>query len=111
MTSSLTDPLSPKVNFKWSDACQSAFEQTKRLLLNAPVLAAPRFDRPFKLAVDASDTGVGAVLLQDGSDGVEHLMSYFSRKLDSHQNWYSTIGVMYNLGLMFLCFVLSPRWP
>lgn len=47
-----------------------------------PVLAAPWFDQPFKLAADASDTSVGAVLLQDGSDGVEDPMSYFSRKLD-----------------------------
>lgn len=85
------DLLSPKLSFDWSNACQSAFEQTRNLLVNAPVLAAPRFDQPFKLAVDASDTGVGAVLLQEGSDGVEHPVSYFSRKLDVHQKWYSTI--------------------
>lgn len=59
--------------------------------MTAPVPAAPRFDRPFKVAVDASDTGVGAALLQDGSDGVEHPVSCFSRKLDRHQKWYSTI--------------------
>ncbi|XP_061589167.1 serine/arginine-rich splicing factor 4-like [Cololabis saira] len=44
-------------------------------------------DQPFKLAVDASDTGVGAVLLQEGADGVEHSVSYFSKKLDRHQKW------------------------
>ena len=27
---------------------------------------------PFKLSVDASDAGAGAVLLQEGDDGVEH---------------------------------------
>lgn len=83
--------MSPKVNFKWSTVCQLAFERTKRLLVNAPTLAGPRFDQPFKLAVDASDSGVGAVLLQEGSDGVEHPVSYFSRTLDVHQKWYSTI--------------------
>lgn len=31
----------------------------------APVLSTLRYDMPFMLAVDASDTGVGAVLLQD----------------------------------------------
>lgn len=87
----LTDLLSLKVPFKWSDACQSAFEQTKSLLLNAPVLPAPRFDQPFKLAVDTSDTSVGAVLLQEGTDGIEHPVSYFSKKHDSHQKWYLTI--------------------
>lgn len=72
VASPLTDLLSPKVRFKWSETCQSAFEQTKSLLVAAPVLSAPRYDMPFRLAVDASDTGVGAVLLQEDSDGVEH---------------------------------------
>lgn len=87
----LTDLLSPKVNFVWSEACQAAFDRTKSLLLNAPVLVAPSFDKPFKLAVDASDTGMGAVLLQDGPDGIEHPVSYFSKKFNRHQKWYSTI--------------------
>ena len=56
----------------------------------SPVLAAPSFDRPLNLAVDASDTGVGAVLLQVGGDGVDHPLLYFSKKLDRHQKWYST---------------------
>lgn len=54
------------------------------------MLVAPRFDLPFKMAVDGSDTGVGAVLLQEGSDGVDHPISYFSKKLNrSHQH---TVG-------------------
>ena len=39
--------------------------------------------------VDASDLGIGAVLLQ--SDGVDHAVSYFSRKLNTTQRKYSTI--------------------
>lgn len=87
----LTDLLSPKSRFHWSGDCQSAFESIKALLSHAPVLAAPVFDRPFKLAVDASDAGAGAVLLQDGNDGVEHPVSYFSKKFNPHQRVYSTI--------------------
>ena len=49
------------------------------------------FDQSFKLAVDTSDTSVGTVLLQIGSDGVEHPVSYFSKKLYIHHKWYSII--------------------
>lgn len=43
----LTDLLKGKAKFVWSSGCQKAFEQVKTLLCSAPVLAAPRFDRPF----------------------------------------------------------------
>jgi len=54
-------------------------------------LLRPAFDRPFKLSVDASDAGAGAVLLQEGDDGVEHPVSYYSKRFNRHQRVYSTI--------------------
>ena len=53
----LTNILSVKVPFHWTDASQQAFEAAKALLSSAPVLAAPTFEKPFKLAADASDCG------------------------------------------------------
>ncbi|KAL2099579.1 hypothetical protein ACEWY4_003973 [Coilia grayii] len=64
---------------------------TKALLCCSPVLAAPNFDLPFKLEVDASATGAGAVLLQEGTDGLDHPVCYFSKKFLKHQLNYSTI--------------------
>uniref|UniRef100_A0A3B3H3T2 Gypsy retrotransposon integrase-like protein 1 n=1 Tax=Oryzias latipes TaxID=8090 RepID=A0A3B3H3T2_ORYLA len=86
----LTTLLSPKVSFEWSEACQVAFSNLKSLMACAPVLVSPDFNLPFKLAVDASEVGAGAVLLQDRS-GVEHPVCYFSRKFNCHQLRYSTI--------------------
>lgn len=57
---------------EWSDACQPAFELTKSLLMAAHVFAVPCHDLRFKLTVDLSDNGVGAVLLQKDSGGVEN---------------------------------------
>ena len=31
------------------------------------------------------------MLLQDGPDGIDHPVSYFSKKFNRHQRWYSTI--------------------
>ena len=75
----------------WTKDCKIAFEKVKAMLVSTPVLSAPNFDHPFKLAVDASDIAVGAVLLQEDSDGVDHPVCYFSRKLDKSQRNYSTI--------------------
>ncbi|TKS65155.1 Retrovirus-related Pol polyprotein from transposon 17.6 [Collichthys lucidus] len=59
---------------------------------NFSAVAAPLTDllSP-KLSVDASDAGAGAVLLQEGIDGVEHPISYFSKKFNKHQRVYSII--------------------
>ena len=55
------------------------------------MLSAPNFDCPFSVAVDASGSGAGAVLLQLGSDGVEHPVGYYSKKFNRHQQVYSTV--------------------
>ena len=57
---------------------------------STPVLSAPDFNRPFKIAVDASDVAAGAVLLQEDHDGVDHPV-YFSRKFNQSQRNYSTV--------------------
>jgi hypothetical protein len=57
----LTSSLSAARQFVWSVDCQHAFDCIKALMCSAPVLAAPDFAVPFKLEVDASALGAGAV--------------------------------------------------
>ena len=66
----LTNLLRKKNKFLWIAKCQEAFDRLKAILKSAPVLTASHFSQPFKLSVDASDVGVGAVLLQDDKTGV-----------------------------------------
>lgn len=75
----------------WSSECQAAFNTAKGLLCSTPVLAAPSFEKPFTLEVDASARGAGAVLLQADLSGVDHPVCYFSRKFSKCQTNYSTI--------------------
>lgn len=87
----LTNLLQKKVKFIWTDQCQTAFDQIKSILVNEPVLVAPDFSRPFQLMVDASDIGIGSVLAQEDDNSICHPVCYYSRKLDKHQQNYSTI--------------------
>nr|XP_054601707.1 retrovirus-related Pol polyprotein from transposon opus isoform X2 [Nothobranchius furzeri] len=79
------------VSFKWTTAAQGAFENCKLLLCSAPVLKAPDLTRPFKLEIDASDVGMGAVLLQEDEGALDHPVSYFSKKFAKYQLHYSTV--------------------
>ena len=88
----LTNLLSKRTKFIWTNDCQKAFDIIlKAILNNEPVLVAPNFVKEFKLAVDASDTGAGSILMQEDSYGVDHPDSYFSKKFNKHQKNYSTI--------------------
>ena len=49
----------------WSEECQQSFDALKRKLTTAPVLAYADFSLPFILEVDASYSGLGAVLSQE----------------------------------------------
>ena len=59
--------------------------------MNSPVLVSPDFNKQFKLAVDASDVGIGAVLYQESDDNIDRVVSFYSKKLNRYQKNYSTI--------------------
>lgn len=52
----------------WTNECQNSFDHLKKLLSSSPVLQVVDMDKPFRIEVDASDRGCGAVLLQPGDD-------------------------------------------
>ncbi len=74
----------------WTPECERAFV-TSKYIPNAPVPFATNFDWPFKLQVDASASGAGAVLIQEDVEGVEHPVSYYSKKCSNNQLHYSAI--------------------
>ena len=87
----LTNLLSKKVKFVWTDDCQLAFDKVKLLLQKSPVLKSPDYEKPFKLIIDSSDVGTGSVLVQEASDGLDHPVSYFSKKFLRYQKNYSVV--------------------
>jgi hypothetical protein len=71
----LTNLLHQKV-FKWTEATQEAFDRLKQAMVSTPVLAFPDFSKEFIVETNACDTGIGAVLTQEG-----HPIAYFSKGL------------------------------
>ena len=77
-----------------------AFDKVKLLLQKSPVLKSPDYEKPFKLIIDSSDVGTGSVLVQEASDGLDHPVSYFSKKFLKYQKNYSVVEKG-NIGLSF----------
>jgi hypothetical protein len=72
----LTSLLKKHSVFVWTSVQESAFVALKQALTSAPVLALPDFSRPFTIETDASGSGIGAVLQQDG-----HPLAFVSKAL------------------------------
>ncbi|GFT82967.1 retrovirus-related Pol polyprotein from transposon 297 [Trichonephila clavipes] len=88
----LTDLLkgrNRKSTADWNSSCQNAFEELKTRLSNNPVLYSPDFTKPFIIQWDASNLGIGVVLLQV-CENEEHPIMFLSKKLSLAEQKYST---------------------
>jgi hypothetical protein len=77
--------LKKGVKFVWSEACEKAFHTLRQHLTSAPVLVQPDNSKPFEVFCDASGTGLGCVLVQEGQ-----AIAYASRALRPHEINYPT---------------------
>ena len=72
----------------WTEEHERAFKAIKGAFLSNPKLALPRKHRRWRLATDASDVAMGAVLSQVSKSGNEYPISFLSRKLtDAEKVW------------------------
>ncbi len=80
-----------KATIEVTDSMKESFHQLKQALLQAPILAYPRFDQkaPFILDTDWSydNKAIGGVLSQV-QDGQERVIAYGAKKLNSAQSNY-----------------------
>ena len=74
--------------YEWLEEQQYAFDTLKALVMTAPVLNRPDPDGVYIVQTDASDVGLGAVLLQEVS-GVERVLEFASRVLTPAERNYS----------------------
>lgn len=81
--------------FVWTSVQEQSFTALKTALTSAPVLALSDFSKPFILETDASGTGVGAVLMQQG-----HPLAFLSKSLSPCSQGLSTYEKEYLAILM-----------
>lgn len=75
MVELLTELLRTEVKFNWTNECEASL----RVPWYPIVMVAPDFEQLLSLALDASNVGAGAVLMQKDEQGVKHSVSYFSK--------------------------------
>jgi hypothetical protein len=85
LSASLYHMTKKTVPFLKGEEAQLAFEAIKRLLVSPPLLAYPNPDLPYEVISDASITGCGAVLVQEGRP-----LAYFSSRFSSAERNYTT---------------------
>ena len=73
----LTEIVKKYVGFKWGSNQDRAFIEIKERLCGALLLALPNFSKSFEIECDASEIGIGAILMQE-----KWPIAYFSEKLN-----------------------------
>ncbi|GAU51141.1 hypothetical protein TSUD_240800 [Trifolium subterraneum] len=84
--------------FVWDELCENSFNLLKQKLTSAPVLVIPDPDKMYVVYCDASNKGLGCVLMQDGA-----VVAYASRQLKPHEENYPT----HDLELAAIIFALK----
>ncbi|XP_061351544.1 uncharacterized mitochondrial protein AtMg00860-like [Gastrolobium bilobum] len=72
----LTDLLKSSKAFHWTEAAMEAFQNLKESMTSTHILALPNFAGRFMVETDASNTGIGVMLLQNDKP-----LSFFNKKL------------------------------
>ncbi|GJW71063.1 putative reverse transcriptase domain-containing protein [Tanacetum coccineum] len=82
---SLTELTQKNKKYIWGKYQETAFQQLKQKLCEAPILALPEGNDDFVIYYDASHQGLGVVLLQR-----EKVIAYASRQLKPNEENYTT---------------------
>ena len=60
----------------WTEQCQKAFEDMKKLIAKETFLTYPNFNKIFEIRIDASKVQLGACILQEGRP-----VAFYSRNI------------------------------
>ena len=69
------------VKFEWTQDCKVTFEKLKKVLVLAPILRAPIWDKVFHVHIDASAYAIACILTQPREFNKDFPIAYASRQL------------------------------
>ena len=98
--------LEKDAKFEFDDSCLSAFKEIKSILVIAPIMATPNWNKEFEIMCDASDHAMGAVLGQR-TEKIFRAIYYASKTFNEAQENYSTIENEM-LAMVFACEKFRP---
>nr|GEX50530.1 putative reverse transcriptase domain-containing protein [Tanacetum cinerariifolium] len=88
ITKPMTKLTQKKVKFEWGNKQEAAFQLLKQKLCSAPILSLPNGSEDFIVYCDASNKGLGVVLMQR-----EKVISYASCQLKIYEKNYTTLDL------------------
>ena len=86
----LTELLKKEEDFRWNPERQTAFEELKLSLSQAPILSPPDWTKEFHVTLDASGWCLGAILWQLDDSSRESPVYYASRQMSLAEKKYTT---------------------
>ncbi|GBG80071.1 hypothetical protein CBR_g30438 [Chara braunii] len=84
IASQLTDLTRLDTPWEWTEECEASFKKLKYALTHYEVLKLPDSDKPFIVTIDASQYGIGAVLVQHEGPKLRPI-EYMSKKMPSQK--------------------------
>ena len=88
--------------FDFDESCRFAFEEIQSILVIAPIMATPDWNKEFEIMCNASDYAMGAVLGQR-TEKIFRAIYYTRKTFNEAQKNYSTTKKKEMLAMVFAC--------
>ena len=82
--------LKHDAKYEWNEECHKSLDILKERMVTVLILVFPDWKKIFHVHVDASSIALGIILAQPSEGGIDHPISFASRKLSSVERNYTT---------------------
>ena len=76
---------------EWNEECQKVFDKIKDYLTSPPVLKLSRQGKPLILYLALEENAMGAMLVQEGPEGIKHTVHYLTKKFLPYEEKYDLV--------------------